>query len=157
MKCLNLLTQISKSVLATVVSVEVSVKVLCPLANVIDNPDKSFCHWSLRLIYCTGSPADCFSRWFFLLGFSDFEPGSWHGCWSNVPCTGCWVPRCRDPRAADTEDWVTSPKTLFVACLEVLIQKEARNSCLVFRWKSAMQSKKQLKVPWNSECLVMPE
>lgn len=81
---------------------------------------------------------------------SDFEPGSWHGCWSNRPCTSCWVPHRSEPRAADTGDWVTRLKSLFAACWEVLIQKEMRNSCLVFRWKSAMHNKKQLKVAWNS-------
>lgn len=81
---------------------------------------------------------------------SDFEPGCWHGEWSNSPCTSCWVPHCSQPRAADAGDWVTRLKSLFAACWEVLTQKETRNSCLGFRWKSAMHNEKQLKVAWNS-------
>lgn len=93
----------------------------------------------------------CSCRWFFLLGCAlTLSQDCWHGEWSNSPCTSCWVPHCSQPRAADAGDWVTRLKSLFAACWEVLIQKETRNSCLVFRWKSAMHNEEQLKVAWNS-------
>lgn len=136
-------------------SVSLCWRQLCPLANVIDKPDNSFCHWSLHLIYCRESHAGCSCGWFFLLGYAlTLSQDCWHGEWSNSPCTSCWVPHCTEPRAADAGDWVTRLKSLFAACWEVLIQKEVRNSHLVFRWKSAMHNEKK----WlETESLVMPE
>lgn len=123
---------------------------LCPLANVIDKPDNSFCLWNLHLIYCRASRAGCCCRWFFLLGYAltwSQGAGMGAGIAALVPAAGCHT---AEPRAAGTGDWVTRLKSLFAACWEALIQRDMRNSCLVFRWKSAMHNKKQLKVARNS-------
>lgn len=84
-------------------------------------------------------------------GFSYLGPlwlwaRSRYGYRSAVPCAGRRVARC-----ASWWRGLGYQSKKLVCCLSgVLIQKEIRNSCLVFRWESAMRNKKQLKVPWNS-------
>lgn len=78
----------------------------------------------------------------------DLEPGCWHGCWDSSPRTSCWVPHCRAKSSWHRGLGYRAEK--FAACWEALIQRDMRNSCLVFRWKSAMHNKKQLKVARNS-------
>ena len=122
--------QLSKFVSETTVSVEVSSHnsyAPRPVLLIIQITGSAIA--SLRLIYDGGSPADCCSRWFFLFEYlltSSWDPGV------DIGLTLC----CTTLQRAESS-WYRGldyQSKKFVCCLSgVLIQKEIRNSCLVFR------------------------